>query len=135
MAGLKMADYFLRKYAKSAGKSIGGLSNATLCVLRQYDWPGNVRELENAIEHAILLETTDVLQVHNLPDQLSSLASVQSAPPAPTAILSLEEAERQAIVRALEATENNIAEAARDLGMGRTTLYRKLKKYDLPSSD
>ena len=130
-----LADYFLKKYAKSAGKSIGGLSNVTLRVLRQYDWPGNVRELENAIEHAILLETTDVLQAHNLPDQLSSLASVQSAPPAPTANLSLEEAERQAIVRALEATENNIAEAARDLGMGRTTLYRKLKKYDLPSSD
>ena len=130
-----LADYFLKKYAKSAGKSIGSLSTATLRVLRQYDWPGNVRELENAIEHAILLETTDVLQAHNLPDQLSSFASIQSAPPAPTANLSLEEAERQAIVRALEATENNIAEAARDLGMGRTTLYRKLKKYDLPSSD
>ena len=125
-----LADHFLKKYAKSAGKSISGLSTATLRVLLQYDWPGNVRELENAIEHAILLETTKVLQVHNLPAQLSPLALQSDAPPVP---LSLEEAERQAIVQALEATENNIAEAARDLGVGRTTLYRKLKKYDLPS--
>ena len=127
-----LADHFLKKYVKSADKSISGLSNATLRVLLQYDWPGNVRELENAIEHAILLETTQVLQVHNLPAQISPLAATRSDQPGP---LSLEEAEQQAIARALKDSDQNITEAARVLGVNRATLYRKLKKYDFHSSD
>ena len=127
-----LADYFLKKYVKSADKSIGGLSTATLRVLLQYDWPGNVRELENAIEHAILLETTQVLQVHNLPAKISPLAATRSDQSGP---LSLEEAEQQAIARALKDSDQNITEAARVLGVNRATLYRKLKKYDFHSND
>ena len=96
-------------------------------------WPGNVRELENAIERAILLETMDVLQVNNLPPQLSPVVASRRDPSAPTAVLSLAEVERQALVHALEIAANNVTMAARSLGINRATLYRKLKKYDLLS--
>ena len=109
------------------GKSISGLSNAALRVLLQYDWPGNVRELENAIERAVLLETTEVLQASNLPPELSPLLSAQSDQP--TAILPLEKVEHQAIAHALEASDHNVTRAAQALGINRATLYRKLKRY------
>ena len=108
------------------------ISPAALQRLLAYDWPGNVRELRNAIERAALLETTDRLQVNNLPPQL---ASVVPAPRSPEAAdhppLSIQEAERLAIVRALECSRSNITRAARVLQIDRTTLHRKLKKYNL----
>ena len=103
-------------------------------MLLQYDWLGNVRELENAIERAVLLETTDVLQVNNLPPELSPIAASQRDYKAPTAVLPLAEVERQALVHALETSANNVTEAARGLGLNRATLYRKLKKHNLPVS-
>ena len=109
-----------------------GISPAALQILLAHDWPGNVRELRNAIERALLLETTDSLQVSNLPPQLSAMA------PSPTdpgdlahSSLSLQEAERQAVVHALEASEWNITKAAQVLNINRVTLYRKLRKYNL----
>ena len=126
-----LIDHFLKKCAEHTDKSISGISAAALRVLLQYDWPGNVRELENAIEHAVLLETTDVLQASNLPPHLSPIVASQSDAPSPTAILSLAEVERQALIHALEVSDNNITQAAQSLGINRATLYRKLKKYDL----
>ena len=126
-----LAKHFLEKHTKRAGKSISGISTATLRLLLQYNWPGNVRELENAIERAVLLETTDVLQVNNLPPQLSPIVDSRTDRATPTSVLPLTEVERQALVNALEASDNNVTEAARALGLGRATLYRKLKKYNL----
>lgn len=126
-----LAKHFLEKHTKRNGKSITGISTATLRMLLQYDWPGNVRELENAIERAVLLETDDVLQVKNMPPQLSPIVDAGKGGAAPTSILPLAEVERQALVNALEASDNNVTEAARALGLGRATMYRKLKKYDL----
>ena len=126
-----LAKHFLEKHTKRNGKSISGISTATLRMLLQYDWPGNVRELENAIERAVLLETDDVLQVKNMPPQLSPIVDSGKRGAAPTSILPLAEVERQALVNALEASDNNVTEAARALGLGRATMYRKLKKYDL----
>ena len=130
-----LAKHFLKKHTSRADKSINGISTASLRLLLQYDWPGNVRELENAIERAVLLETTDVLQVNNLPPQLSPIVASGKDPAAPAAVLPLAEVERQALVHALEVSTNNIAEAARALGLNRATLYRKLKKYDLRPSN
>ncbi|MDE2887195.1 MAG: sigma 54-interacting transcriptional regulator [Gemmatimonadota bacterium] len=126
-----LAKHFLEKHTKRNGKTISGISTATLRLLLQYDWPGNVRELENAIERAVLLETTDVLQVKNLPPQLSPIVDPRKGGAAPTSVLPLAEVERQALVNALEASDNNVTEAARALGLGRATLYRKLKKFNL----
>ena len=129
-----LANHFLKKHGERLGKSIGSISTAALGVLLQYDWPGNVRELENTMERAVLLETTQVLQAGNLPPELSPLTASRPDAPAPTAILPLWEVERQAIMHALDLSARNVADAAQALGVNRATLYRKLKKYDLPAS-
>ena len=126
-----LARHFLEKYTAQAGKSISDISTLVLRLLLQYDWPGNVRELENAIARAVLLETTGVLQADNLPSQLSPAVALVRDLSAPQAILPLTEIERQALIHAIEATGNNIAQAAQALGINRATLYRKLKKYDI----
>ena len=129
-----LAKHFLKEYAERVDKSMNGISTAALRLLLQYDWPGNVRELENAIERAVLLETTDVLQANNLPPELSPMVASRRDPSEPTTVLPLAEVERQALVHALEVSANNVTEAARALGLNRATLYRKLKKYDLSAS-
>ena len=126
-----LARHFLDKYATQASKSINDISALALQLLLQYDWPGNVRELENAIARAVLLETTEVLQADNLPSQLSPAIALGRDLSAPLAILPLTEIERQALIHALEATGNNMTQAAQALGIGRVTLYRKLKKYNI----
>ena len=125
-----LARHFLDKHAERAGKSISGISTAALRLLLQYDWPGNVRELENAIERAVLLETDAVLQAGSLPFQLSSVVTAGSNR-SPPEVLPLAEVERQALVHALEAADNNVTQAARALGINRSTLHRKLKRYNL----
>ena len=126
-----LAKHFLNKHAESADRRVSGISTAALRVLLQYDWPGNVRELENAIERAVLLETTDVLHAHNLPPHMSPVVPSGSDRPAQANVLPLTEIERQALNHALVVANNNITQAARALGINRTTLHRKLKKYNL----
>ena len=127
-----LADHFLRKHAERLGKTICGFSRAALHTVLQYDWPGNVRELENTIERAVLLEMTEVLQAGSLPYDLSSTAAAERDASSPSAILPLQDVERQAIAQALEVLAWNVGDAALALGVNRVTLYRKLKKYDLP---
>ncbi len=128
-----LAHHFLKRYAAAAGESIRAISTDTLHVLAQHDFPGNVRELKNAIESAVLYETTDQLQPQSLPLHLTQGDSqVDTGDPADaTVVLPLDEVERRAIVHALKVTDNNISDAARALGIGRSTLYRKLKQYNL----
>ena len=129
-----LANFFLKKHTERLDKSISGFSPTALHAMLQYNWPGNVREMENAIERAILLETTEVLQASNLPSEVSPLAFSPSNSSTPTvARLRMSEVERQAIAQALEISNHNISEAASILGVNRATLYRKLKKYDLPA--
>ena len=129
-----LARHFLEKHAARAGKQTGGIAAATMRLLLQYEWPGNVRELENAIERAVLLETGTVLQAGSLPPRLSPIiaaAGGRAPAPASAAVLTLAEVERQALVHALEVADRNVAQAARSLGIGRATMHRKLKKYEL----
>ena len=123
--------HFLQDYAERANESVRGISPAALQTLLAYDWPGNVRELRNAIERALLLETTDRLQVSNLPPQLAVMVPSPTDPEDPAQPLSLQEAERRAVVHALEASDWNITKAAQVLNVNRVTLYRKLRKYNL----
>ena len=128
---LLLARHFLEKYTAPSGRSISDISSLALRLLLQYNWPGNVRELENAIARAVLLETTGELQADNLPSQLSPVVALGRDPSTPQMILPLTEIERQALIHALEATGNNITQAALALGISRVTLYRKLKKYNI----
>ena len=128
-----LADHFLNKYASSAMKSIEAISADALQLLMQYDFPGNVRELENAIERAVLLEKTEQLQPTNLPPRISSM--IASEPILsfrdPTKIPPLQEVERQTLAHALKVMDNNVTKAAQALNIDRSTLYRKLKLYQL----
>ena len=132
-----LANHFLKKFAGSAMKSIEVISADALRLLTHYDYPGNVRELENIIERAVLLETTELLQPSNLPRQISSM--IPSHPtlfsPDLTKILPFEEVERQTLSHALKVMDNNVTQAAQALKMARSTLYRKLKLYELIVSD
>ena len=126
-----LVSHFLQDYAERADESVRGISPAALQTLLAYDWPGNVRELRNAIERALLLETTDRLQVSNLPPQLAAVVPSPTDPKDPAQPLSLQEAERRAVAHALEASDWNITKAAQVLNINRVTLYRKLRKYNL----
>jgi len=92
-----------------------------------YDWPGNVRELQNAMERAIALNTNGPIRKEDLPTAMQSPACTPS--PNQDAGSSMADAERRAIEHALRKANNNKLEAARLLGIGKTTLYRKLKEY------
>jgi DNA-binding NtrC family response regulator len=94
-----------------------------------YDWPGNVRELENAIERAVALSSGPYLTVHDLPSSLHYASAART--PAPEEMLPLEELERRAILSTLRQTGGDKQATARVLKIGKTTLYRKLKQYEI----
>jgi two-component system response regulator HydG len=96
-----------------------------------YDWPGNVRELENAIERAVALGSGPILHVGDLPSNLQCGAGERM--PQSDELLPLDELERRAILRALREAGGDKLSAARLLGIGKTTLYRKLKQYEAAS--
>ena len=131
-----LANHFLKKYTKGMTKSINAISADALRLLMQYDFSGNVRELENIIERAVLLEDTELLQPSNLPPQILSMISSQPllSFPDSTGILPFEEAERQMLAHALKVMDNNVTKTAQALKMPRSTLYRKLKSHQLPTS-
>jgi len=136
-----LAKHFLNKHAERSGRVFGGISTAALRALLQYDWPGNVRELDNAIERAVLLEKTDVLQVDSLPPHFVTTrlaaedGSTADHRSTSVSILPLRDVERRALAEALEASDNNVTRAARALGINRVTLHRKLKRHGLFSRD
>ena len=92
-----------------------------------YDWPGNIRELENAIERAVALGSGPILHVGDLPSNLQSTSPERFSEN--DEVVPLEAMERRAILRALHETAGDKMAAARLLGIGKTTLYRKLKQY------
>ncbi len=128
-----LADHFVREFAKVHDKNIKDISPAVLDVLMKQDWPGNVRELRNWAENMVVLSRDDVLDVDDLPDHIPTLpATVQSMLPAiPGPGITLEEAERALIKATLEMVDGNREEAAKRLGIGERTLYRKIDRYGL----
>jgi two-component system response regulator HydG len=94
-----------------------------------YDWPGNVRELENAIERAVALGSGPIVHVADLPSNLHYPTTERA--PEKDELLPLEELERRAILRTLRQSGGDKLAAARILGIGKTTLYRKLKQYHM----
>jgi DNA-binding NtrC family response regulator len=107
------------------------LSSAAEDRLGRYAWPGNVRELRNVLERALLLSERDVLEADDL--RFEGPGAVASEGVGPGAPLTLEELERQHIARVLEGLGGRVAEAAQRLGIPRSTLYQKIKKYGIAS--
>jgi len=116
-----------------AGGQKRSLSDEALRLMLQYDWPGNVRELENCVERACTTCSLPTIQVNDLPTQVRN-SVVQPEPEIAaeksTTITPLEQLEKQAILHAIEVLNGDKLEAARRLGIGKTTLYRKLKEYN-----
>jgi two-component system response regulator HydG len=123
---------FLEKFANPRGES-RSISEEAMRQLVAYDWPGNVRELENAIERAVALGSGPIVHVGDLPSNLQYPSTERA--PQKDELLPLEELERRAILRMLRETSGDKLAAARMLGIGKTTLYRKLKQYHMEQAE
>jgi DNA-binding NtrC family response regulator len=126
-----LVNCFLEKFGDSNG-NVQTISEDAMARLIGYDWPGNVRELENAVERAVALGSGSMLHVGDLPSNLQHAAGDRM--PQSDELLPLEELERRAILRALREAGGDKLAAARLLGIGKTTLYRKLKLYEAASN-
>jgi DNA-binding NtrC family response regulator len=122
-----LVNSFLEKFSEANGK-MRTISEDAIARIMAYDWPGNVRELENAIERAIALGSGPILHAGDLPTNLQY--GTGDRLPQNDELLPLDELERRAILRALREAGGDKLAAARMLGIGKTTLYRKLKQYD-----
>jgi DNA-binding NtrC family response regulator len=96
-----------------------------------YDWPGNVRELENSLERAGALSSGPIVHISDLPTQVQNIDRpvLRAAAPGSHGVVPIAELEKQAIVTALDHVKGDKLLAAKLLGIGKTTLYRKLKEY------
>ncbi len=121
-----LVEHFLKKYAEI--RAMGGeieVAPKAMNLLMGYDWPGNVRELENAVERALILSKGEVIKVDSLPPEITAVAPSQAEG------RTLEVRERQIIMDELERTGGDQQKAAKNLGIARNTLWRKVKKYNL----
>ncbi len=123
---MPLANSFLRRFAAQANRTLNGFSNQAVERLVTFEWPGNVRQLQNEVQRAVLLSEGPDIQVTDL-----SISDVKSAPSEgfDTAFTLLEGVERNAIIQMLKETGGNKLETAKRLGIGRQTLYNKIKGY------
>jgi DNA-binding NtrC family response regulator len=132
----RIAEFFLEKYNRVNHKKIKGLSDEVIRIFKEYYWPGNVRELENAIEGAVIMSKTEIINKWDIPN-ISKFVSD------PVRVLSdnkklkrvVEEPEREHILSILAECNWNRNRAAAALGVNRTTLYNKMKKYGIFDED
>ncbi len=122
-----LAQHFLQSYNQRHGKAIRGLSRAALAHLQGYHWPGNIRELQHAMERAIIMSESDILEPEDF--------RLSQAPTTGQALLlesfNLEEMEQLMIRKAIRKHSGNITHAALELGLTRTSLYRRIEKYGI----
>ena len=129
-----LLDHFIERINLKQSKQIKKVSSSALKTLFDYDFPGNVRELENIIEHATILTKGIEIQSRHLPSYLARKHEVSSAPaslPEGENMSVLDNVERDLIVRALERHRGRCAAAAKELGVHRSTLWRKIKRYGI----
>ncbi|MDX2304823.1 MAG: sigma-54 dependent transcriptional regulator [Microscillaceae bacterium] len=122
-----LSEHFLTIYNKKYKKAIKKISSAAMVKLQKYHWPGNVRELQHAIERAIIMSDADVIQA----DDFFFLNQKGEAQAQAINILNLDEVEKSVIEKALQKYNGNISQAAKELGLTRASLYRRLEKYGL----
>ena len=125
-----LADHFLHVFNDAYDKDVHGFSNQVHEVLAQYDFPGNIRELENIVARAVALAEGKEIQIGDLPQFL-----VDQPPSAADGLQSLEEMEREHIAKVLQTVDGHRDKAAAILGITRSTLWRKISKYNLVKQD
>lgn len=122
-----LIDHFIKLYSKKYNKDIKGAARSTIQRLEKYDWPGNVRELEHAVERAVIMCDSDRLRE----DDFFLAERGHKVEGLVVNNYDLEEVEKAVILRVMNKNHGNISLAARELGLTRASLYRRIKKYEL----
>jgi two-component system response regulator HydG len=131
-----LIDYFLKESAAEIGSEVQGITDSALSILKGYDWPGNIRQLRNCIRTMVVMCDRGKLDVQDIPPEIHQprqLAAGEQGSRAAVDLagMALNELEKQAIIDTLAKTKNNREKAAKILGIGERTLYRKIKEYNL----
>ena len=119
-----LVKHFLEVYSTASSKAIRGFSEEVMQIFLDYDWPGNVRELQNVVEHAVILAKGEMITQIDLPHSLK-----ETFPRTYADISSLRDTEKNLILKVLKETDGNKYQAAKRLGITRSTLYGKLRKH------
>ncbi len=129
-----LTGYLLERFRKKFGKTLLGVSRNVQKAFLTHDWPGNIRELENVLESSAMVCAKDFIDIDDLPEYLRRLAPgrTRTASPAREDLLTLDDMERRHIISVLQKTGRNLFKASSVLGISRTTLYAKMKKYGIP---
>jgi DNA-binding NtrC family response regulator len=142
----ELAQYFIRRFAKSHGRTINSVTDETLVILKSYRWPGNIRELENAIERAFIIENSEHITPASLPETLQRKSSEAlraqggasgqwTRNPSPSGVLDYEafkeQTEKDFIINALRANKGRINKTVAEANIPKNTLLRKIKKYGI----
>jgi DNA-binding NtrC family response regulator len=128
-----LAEHFLREAVEETGLKVTGFTEPALRILTGYEWPGNIRQLKNVIRTMVVMCDGAKIDVRDLPPEIAQRRQLTGASPAPASLagVSLNELEKKAIVDTLARTEGNREKAAKILGIGERTLYRKIREYNL----
>ncbi len=128
-----LVDRYLQEFNEQTGKQVQAFDDAALRVLQRYSWPGNVRELVNAVERAVVLSKGGTVSVDDLPEAIrrgeTAASPITTRMRSGSLKVAMAEPERQLILDALETNGWNRQNTAKMLGINRTTLYKKMKKY------
>ena len=124
-----LANYFMKIYAEKYRKTLFGVDEKAKDKLRKYAFPGNIRELQHSIERAVIMSDNQEITSRDL--DLNSSIEAPVAVVSETSTLRIDELEKSTILKAIERHDGNITKAARELGLTRTALYRRLGKYDI----
>ena len=133
-----LANFFLKEAVGETGSKVAGIIDAVMNIFAGYEWPGNIRQLRNTIRTMVVMSDRDKIDVHDLPPEINRVRQLPGGPASLTtgqaksaSDMPLNEIERQAIIDTLAKTGNNREKAAKLLGIGERTLYRKIKEYNL----
>jgi two-component system, NtrC family, response regulator HydG len=122
-----LANHFLKIYTKKYNKNIKDISSSAMKKLNIYPWPGNVRELQHALERAVIMSDTNILDS----DDFLLSSSQRKGHDLDIDTYNLEDIEKKIILKVLKQNQGNITQAARELGLTRTSLYRRMEKYEI----
>ncbi|HLY16932.1 MAG TPA: sigma 54-interacting transcriptional regulator [Bryobacteraceae bacterium] len=126
-----LAMHFASKFGAQCGRRISGISPEAEAYLAQYDWPGNIRELENALERAVVLGSSDIIQLEDLPESIREIARPADVVRAPGLQDAVDHAKRDAIAKAFQRAKDDHAGAAKALGVHPNYLYRLMRNLGM----
>ena len=125
-----LVQHYVARYTEKMGRRIEAIEPAAMAALNAHTWPGNVRELKNAVERAMVLGDGPIIRLEDLPP---NIAGIEPDRTVAMKAMSLKDLEREAIVAALAETNGNKAKAAQLLKIDRSTLYKKIRDYEIPT--